>query len=133
MDEQQYLDAATAVRPHLDALLGDGAGDVRRRLDELLARACAGEPVRTGILRVLSAHEPTRRWTQEYLATEPGLREFAAPLGDVRIPRVPSFVCVRPGCDTVWYRFSVSMPIPECHGSPLVRRTPGGTQPTADG
>jgi hypothetical protein len=133
MEEQQYIDAAVAVRPHLDALLGDGAADVRGRLDELLARGAEGEPVRTGILRVLSAHEPTRRWTREFLAADPGLREFAAPLGDVRIPKVPSFVCARPGCDTVWYRFSVSMPVPECHGGPLVRRAQGAASPPTGG
>jgi hypothetical protein len=62
--DEQILETARLIRPHLDALLGAGAAELDEELAALLARAEAGEDVADPILDLLTQHEALRRWGQ---------------------------------------------------------------------
>lgn len=112
MEEEDVVAALVAIRPHLTDLVGaDAATAFDGRIDRLLADG----PVKRAGLELLSEHPATRKWAAEFLRTPPQLRLFEPVLGTVqKAPRVPKYVCPEPGCTTVWYRFSISEPIPKC-------------------
>lgn len=117
MEEDDVAAALAAIRPHLADLVGaDAAAVLDGRIDRLLADG----PVKHAGLELLSEDPATRAWAAQFLRTPSRLRLYEPVPGTVqRTPRVPKYVCPEPGCATVWYRFSISEPIPTCgkHGN----------------
>jgi len=112
MEEEAVVAALVAIRPHLADLVGADAATV---LDGRIDRLLADGPVKHAGLELLSEHPATRKWAAEFLQTPPQLRLYEPVPGTVqKAPRVPKYVCPVPGCTTVWYRFSISEPIPKC-------------------
>jgi hypothetical protein len=121
LEEQEVLDAAQAIRPHLPDLVGEEAEEVDRELQRLLARAETGEMVRIDILRVLSHRDATRQWANDLLKVPQRDRSYEPPPGKVQAVTVPKYICPK-GDGTPWYRFSISDQVPLCpnHRIPLI-------------
>jgi hypothetical protein len=137
MTDTTLLDAARAIRPYLDELLGDAAAadELDRSLAELLAAAGAGAAVDEPIERCLRERPATLEWTAFYLKHQVPLQ--VASLGPHRnstfgggysgLPgpgepvRAERYSC--PGGDYLFYRRDVGQPIPTCptHGLALER------------
>ncbi len=127
-------EAARAIRPYLDDLLGPQAAALDRRLAEALTgRADPAEHAR--LLRtLLDEHPRTRRFLADVLADPPHYRppyeqpryhqrpdSGAAPAGDPSPVIADRYTC--PDGDYVWYRPDVGTPVRDCptHRIPLVR------------
>jgi hypothetical protein len=68
-EDDRILGAAEEIRGRLRELLGDSVGkEVEERLDSLLKRAAAGEPVANQILALLGRYEPARLWVARRIA-----------------------------------------------------------------
>jgi hypothetical protein len=112
MEEDDVVAALVAIRPHLASLVG---ADTATALDDRIDRLLTDGPVKRPGLELLSEHPATRSWAAEFLRTPPQLRLYESVPGTVqKAPRVPKYVCPKPGCTTVWYRFSISEPVPNC-------------------
>ena len=61
------LAAARKIRPHLDQLVGDQAGEVRAQLDELIAGADRDPKAGTRILALLRKYPQAYQWMRERL------------------------------------------------------------------
>jgi hypothetical protein len=61
------LAAARKIRPHLDRLVGDQAGEVRAQLDELIAGADRDPKAGTRILALLRKYPQAYQWIREQL------------------------------------------------------------------
>ena len=122
MTEQDVLDAARAIGPHLSELVGAEAGSVRQELDRLLQQAERGHAVKRDILRLFAAREPTREWARRLLEVPPELRSYEGVPGAVQRVVVPRYECPQ-GDAEPWYRFNAGEPVPLCaeHRIPLVR------------
>jgi len=113
LEEQEVLDAARAIRPHLPDLVGDKAGEMDEQLQRLLTRSEAGETVKIDILRVLSQQDATRQWANDLLKVPQRDRSYEGLPGKVQKVSVPKYVCPR-GDGTPWYRFSIGDQVPLC-------------------
>ncbi|MFJ3922026.1 hypothetical protein [Streptomyces sp. NPDC090022] len=138
MDEG-LLEAARAVRPYLNDLVGDGAQDCDRRLAGLLARARAGQDVSAELLATLTAAPALAEWTAavrvdprhrpprvrveaERAAGDGGYTPLPSPHGGSPVD-AQRYVCAVDG-DFVWWRIAVGVPLGHCPdhpGVPLVR------------
>jgi hypothetical protein len=121
LEEQEVLNAARAIRPHLPDLVGDDAVEVDGQLQHLLARSEAGETVKIAILRVLSQRNATRQWANDLLKVPQRDRSYEGLPGKVQMVSVPRYICPK-GDGTPWYRFSVGDQVPLCpnHRIPLI-------------
>jgi hypothetical protein len=122
MQEQEVLDAAQAIRPHLPDLIGQDAEQVDRELQRLLTKAETGATVKIDVLKVLSQRDATRQWANKLLKVPQPDRSYEGPPGKVQRVTVPKYVCPK-GDGTPWYRFSVGDRVPTCsnHRIPLVK------------
>jgi hypothetical protein len=128
MEEQEVLEAAQAIRPHLPDLVGEEAEEVDRELRQLLARAETGETVKIDILRVLSHRDATRQWANHLLNVPERDRSYERPPGKAQAVSVPKYICPK-GDGPPWYRFSIGDQVPLCpnHRIPLIEASePGG-------
>jgi len=122
MDEDDVVAALVAIRPHLADLVG--AKDASA-LDRRIGRVLADGSVKRPGLELLSEHPATRSWAAEFLRTPSQLRIYEPVPGTVqKTPRVPRYICPRPGCTTVWYRFSISEEVPGCQRHDNMRLVP---------
>ena len=113
MEEQEVLDAAQAIRPHLPDLIGEEADQVDRQLEQLLTRAETGEKVKIDILRLLSRRDTTREWANRLLKVPQQYRSYERPPGRLQRVSVPKYVCPE-GDGAPWYRFTVGDQVPLC-------------------
>jgi hypothetical protein len=121
MDEQDILEAARAIRPHLPELVSnDEASELTARLDQLLDQAAAGEDVQVQVLILLGERAATREWARRLLDVPPRLRHYQALPGHGQLAAVPRYACPD-GCPRYWYRFSRADEVPLCekHKVPL--------------
>jgi len=120
--EEEVLEAARAIRPHIHELMGEHAASAERELDRLLAEADQGRDVALDLVRFFAASEPTRRWAKQLLDVPPALRSYASLPGPLQHVTVPSYRCPEQHGE-IWYRFSVGEPVPFCpeHGVELER------------
>jgi hypothetical protein len=128
LEEQEVLDAAQAIRPHLPDLVGAEAGKVDCELQRLLARAETGETVKIDILRVLSHRDATRQWANDLLKVPQRDRSYERLPGKMQRVSVPKYICPK-GDGAPWYRFSIGDQVPLCpkHHIPLIEASePGG-------
>jgi hypothetical protein len=124
MDERDVVETARAIRPHLWRLVGGHYDAVDRELDDLLARAEAGQPVKHAILRVLSQHATTRELANRILQE---LMDHHTYEGLAQIPQTPPvlrYAC--PQCEFDWYRFDAADEVPSCPNH-LVVLVPGSS------
>ena len=138
------VEAARAIRPYLDELVGPrAAAGLDRRLAETLLDP-ADTPERTaerarGLRGLLGAHPATRRFLTEVLTDPPWFRPpyqqpryhrapdgrrttgSAGLLGDPHPTGATRYTC--PRGDYVWYRPDIGTPVPDCPTDqvPLVR------------
>lgn len=125
--EDDILEGARVIRPYLEELLGEEEAErVDTDLQELLRRAEAGYQVDALILQVLTHHDATRIWFEEYLrkihpseASEQGEKSFEQLTSKIAM-QSPLYRC--PNCNYEWHRRSVAQSIPKCptHQVPLV-------------
>jgi hypothetical protein len=117
-------EAARAVRPYLDRLVGLRAAAV---LDRSLAEALTGhaeQPEHTRLLReLLDEHPLTRRFLTDVLADPPHYRPpyeqpryhprpgDAGPIGDHGPVTADRYICPDVSHDYVWYRPDVGTPV----------------------
>ena len=113
MDDEEVLEAARAIRPHLRSLIGDQADETDSEIARLLDQAEAGEAVKLQVLQVLSRSEETRAWASQLLRIPPGERGYEGLPGRSGPLRVPRYAC-RFGDGEPWYRFSVADEVPVC-------------------
>jgi hypothetical protein len=128
LEEQEVLDAAWAIRPHLPDLVGEEAPEVDGELQRLLERAEAGETVKIDILRLFSHRDATRQWANDLLKVPQRDRSYERPPGKVQAVTVPKYICPK-GDGTPWYRFSIGDQVPLCpnHRILLIEASgPGG-------
>lgn len=109
---EAILESARSIRPYLPELTGVGADCVDRQLAELLAKANAGESVHIEILDLLKSDPATRAWTAEFLSPQPVSKGFVRLPGNSGAVAAQKYAC--PQGDYIWYRRSVSIPIPVC-------------------
>jgi hypothetical protein len=69
-EPKDILQAAQAIRPQLDELLGTDAKTVAPELDKLLAQAEAGQTVTYDIIELLSDYKATRQAMDARLSNE---------------------------------------------------------------
>jgi hypothetical protein len=124
------LEAARAIRPYLDELLGDDAAPFDDQVAALLAAAHTGADV-TGPLQILlGSREATVEWVEEVLddpqCRPPDFqptdtRSYESPTGLVGLVIAGKYAC--PYGDFVWYRPAVDVPVLPCrtHGPVLAR------------
>jgi hypothetical protein len=117
------VEAARAIRPYLDDLIGPrAAASLDRQLaDQLASPAASAEQVRR-LRKLLDAHADTRWFLTEALIDRPHfrppyqqphyLRRTGGPLGDPAPVDAPRYAC--PQGDYVWYRPDVGSAIPRC-------------------
>jgi hypothetical protein len=128
LEEQEVLDAARAIRPHLPDLVGKEAQEVDDQLQRLLAQSGTGETVKIAILRVLGQRDATRQWANDLLKVPQRDRSYEELPGKVQMVSVPKYICPQ-GDGTPWYRFGIGDQVPLCpnHRIPLVEALrPGG-------
>lgn len=131
------LEAARAIRPHLQGLLGAEAVEVDRRLADLLGRPDDAQAIAL-ILDELGARPATRDWFIMFIQrhVSPAVADYLGegekttmpPLGGGSPPGVGEaipgtrFAC--PKVDYVWYRRVVGEDIPLCptHDLALVQQ-----------
>jgi len=123
--ERTILEAAMAIRPYLQQLLGAEADAFDHNLAELLSRNRDGEDVEGLLAAHLRKQRATHNWTAAFLehgrppemiavATERG--GFSDLPGHGEPSRADKFAC--PLGDYVWYRRAVGQKVPPCptHG-----------------
>jgi hypothetical protein len=113
VEDEEVLEAARAIRPHLHSLVGDHAGDMDRELALLLDQAETGESVKLQVLQVLSQRQETRDWARRLLQIPQEDRSYEGLPGRPGPISVPRYACPR-GDGEPWYRFSVADQIPIC-------------------
>ena len=64
---EDVLAGATAIRAHLDELVGDRASEVRSQLDELITRASTDPKAATRILALLRKYPLAYQWIRQHL------------------------------------------------------------------
>jgi hypothetical protein len=131
-DDDGVLEAARAIRPYLDDLVGPGPAKV---IDGRIAGELTGGAGRADTARALRAlleeQEDTAWFLSRVLADRPGYRPpyqqpasrrgIVSPAGDPGLVTADRYAC--PRGDYVWYRPEVGFPVPRCptHRLPLVR------------
>ncbi|HEU5387554.1 MAG TPA: hypothetical protein VFV73_16775 [Streptosporangiaceae bacterium] len=131
MDEQ-ILEVARSIRPHLPRLIGAEADECDRRLVELLRQAAAGADVGEAILELLTRQPATYSWAAAALADErhrppdvqrayrgPVTRGYSPlpnPLG-ADLVDAERYACPVDG-NFVWWRISVGDQVPTCRDHP---------------
>jgi hypothetical protein len=132
--EEAILEAASAIRPHLQKLLGDEADAVDSKLDELVQQAQDGKQVDMQILTLLLQHASTQEWLAEYLKgrqpSESETKYFPPPVGyptSLQLYGEPKqslkYHCPLPGHrNFIVYLYFVGEDKPQCpeHHVPLV-------------
>ncbi|MBA9005003.1 hypothetical protein [Thermomonospora cellulosilytica] len=115
MNEDEIVSAAHMMRLLLPELVGDDAQEVGRELDDLLARAHSGEPVKEPLLRLVFRYEGTRTWMEDVLNSPRGTarpRKIEVLPGDRDTGSGTLYVC--PKCGEEWERDDVLEPVPRC-------------------
>lgn len=126
MDDEVVLQAAAVVHEELRSAGDEDARRLRGRLEPLLERAAAGQPVADEVLEVLTADDDTRQRVADLLADadDDGVRSgFSGLPGLPHGSPAPIFACRT--CDYSWPAFEVGEPARDCprgHG-PLQRRS----------
>jgi hypothetical protein len=127
--DEDILDVARTIRPYLPELVGAEADSYDRELADLLAEARGGRDVGDQLVAVLTRSAAAHAWAARVLESdrhlppelqqirERGYQPLPGPGEPVDAER---YEC--PEGDYVWYRISVSAPVPICptHKSPLV-------------
>jgi hypothetical protein len=113
MDDEEVLEAARAIRPHLQSLIGDHADEMNSELTQLLDQAEAGEAVKLQVLQLLSRRQETREWARRFLRIPRSERTYEVLPGRSGPISVPRYAC-RFGDGEPWYRFSVAEEVPMC-------------------
>ncbi len=124
MDKEESIrEAARAIRPHLEKLIGP---EPAAEMDSELARLL-GAPSQTGrLLAHLESTTPTRQWWLDFLrcgGVPPEDAELAetvrVELPGLGLPSLPRYAC--PRGDYVWYRRSPAIDVRSCptHHLPL--------------
>jgi hypothetical protein len=128
------LEAARAIRPYLDDLVGPAAAEFDARIATLLAAATAGVDVVPELQSILGSPEGTSSFLEGVLADGPlyrppewqppsyrelGYQSLAGDVGPIR--HAGKYRCLKG--DYVWYRPTVGTDIRSCptHGLVLVR------------
>ena len=119
-EPKDILQAAQAIRPQLDELLGTAAKTMAPQLDKLLAQAETGQAVADNIIELLSEHDATRQAMNARLAGEE--TKSYSPLGgdSSKPPATSEYLCPdKSGCTcekypTGWDRHNIEEPIPTC-------------------
>jgi esterase/lipase superfamily enzyme len=104
--DEQIIEAAGAVLPELERLLGAEASEVKAALSALLARAAAGEQVADAMLELLWNREPLRAWTIDYFSRVAGSARSAAGGGSLPPAAAPAPQASAPTDNAeyvVWY------------------------------
>ena len=115
MDDEMVLEAAAVVHEELRSAGDEDARRLRSRLEPLLERAAAGQPVADEVLEVLTADAGTRQRVAGLLADtdDDGVRSgFSGLPGLPAGSPAPVFSCST--CDYRWPSFEVGEPVPEC-------------------
>jgi hypothetical protein len=127
-DDRGVLEAARAIRPYLDQLVGPAAPRLDREIAEML-RDPAGDIAR--LSTVLHRNEDTGWFVDRVLADRPHFRppyhqqvqprDVPGPAGQIGRIAAQRYAC--PEGDYVWYRPDVGTQVPECpdHHLPLTR------------
>jgi len=119
-ETEDILQAARAIRPRLNNLLGTEAETVAQQLDKLLAQADTGQVVGDNILELLSEYQATRQEMNARLSKEE-FKNYSPLNGDSSKPVATSeYICPdKAGCTcgkypTGWDRHSIEDAIPNC-------------------
>jgi hypothetical protein len=126
--EEALLEAARAIRPYLDELVGGEAKRFDEEIAALLDAASTGEDVTGSLRSLLGSHEATDDWVAEVVEDplhrppdyQPvGTRGFDLLPGLVGPVAAGKYAC--PHGDFIWYRPSVGVRVPPCpsHGPGL--------------
>jgi hypothetical protein len=119
-DSQDVYDAARALRPQLDKMLGEErASPLKRAIDEHLRLAEEGEEVDERILEFLTRDPAVRSWLRTALLDEStrGLTRDSgsqSPPGDPGHVRATHFVCPKDDCNFDWCLRRIGRPVPAC-------------------
>lgn len=121
--EESVREAAQAIRPYLESLVGR---QTAARLDAALARLLDASGETDQLLAELQSTTPTSQWWLDFLrcgAMPPEDARVAATtragLPGLGLPVLPRYAC--PRGDYVWYRRSPAVELPSCptHNVPL--------------
>ncbi|WP_261568718.1 hypothetical protein [Frankia gtarii] len=135
-DEDGVVEAARAIRPYLEALIGPAAaGDVDAAIVEAFAADADASAIASRLRLVLDADDDTAWFLAQVLHDAPDYRPpyeqlfisrgigSAAPAGDPAPVAADRYIC--PAGDFVWYRPDLGTSIPPCptagHLQPLTR------------
>jgi hypothetical protein len=123
LEDDDILEAARTIRPHLSNLIPDDAITVDEELALHLNDTQTGKPSGNVLLGILRRREPTRRWLSVFLNQRfliESTRGFQPPPGNPVPVSAQKYVC--PQGDYAWYRASAGSLIPRCptHGVTLV-------------
>ena len=80
-ENEDVLEAARAIRPYLEELVGPEANQVDGRLADILDRASDGDDVASAVAAVLEADEITADFLDEVLADARNYRRPSSPAG----------------------------------------------------
>ncbi|MEU1183845.1 hypothetical protein ABZ464_40725 [Streptomyces sp. NPDC005820] len=126
MPDDDLLEAARAIRPYLEELVGEDAAAYDGALGRLLADAHEGLDVDAPLSALLSSNEDISVWigmVRHDPLRRPPEHQPIRGYGDLPGPGEPvsaeRYVC--PGGDFVWYRPTAGVPVPACpdHGAVL--------------
>ena len=126
----EIIEGAQAIRPHLEALVGEQAISVDSELVTWLDLAQQPDQqaeMEKRLLFVLSHHDATREWLFDYLRDKQQARNdlqvksYEPLAGPNTFIPVATYCC--PQNDYQWSQFFVGTPIPQCptHHIPLVQ------------
>jgi len=122
------LEAARAIRPYLDGLVGPAADELDNDIAALLTRARRGEEVSASLRELMDSRPATRLFLMEvfhdrpyyrppqiqpdYRTSRSGTPGSHATAGEPEPVRADRYTC--PDEDYVWYRPAIGTPIPVC-------------------
>jgi hypothetical protein len=130
MDED-IVDVARTIRPYLQELVGTEADAYDREIAGLIAEARAGHDVDDELLAVLSRSPTAHAWAARVLENDRHLPPDIQQIADRSYQPLPGageavaaerYQC--PRGDYVWYRISVSDPVPDCPTHQCALETP---------
>jgi hypothetical protein len=114
--DEDILEGARAIRPHLKELLGEEAGRIDDELGKYLDLARKGQRVENLIIEMLAEHDATRQWMDNFLASS---RQPEASRSYSNLPGFPQSAPVMQryacsDCGHIWFRRSAGEEIPVC-------------------
>lgn len=122
-DNDGVLEAARAIRPYLNDLVGSGlAGMLDSRIADHLTGSADESTVASQLRAMLEEQEDTAWFLSRVLADKPHYRppyhqptyqrDIVSPAGDPGLVEADRYAC--PRGDYVWYRPDVGIPVPDC-------------------